>query len=205
MVFWITGALMTTPSSTMATCLPTVAAVRSVNFFCPLPVKVTPTCHWFVPAGSSRAVAPLTSVPTTVAGASRYLALPSRSHATISSVGLSTLLLPCRFAVWEQSRAAKAPASGSVAAPGGGGLASAGVGVAGAAAAGVGVGTSGAAGAVDASGAVSSNAPLRARPCGLGVAPDGAGVAPDGAGVAPEGAGAVSYTHLRAHETDSYL
>src|SRR5659263_473599 len=106
MVFWITGALMTTPSSTMATCLPTVAAVRSVNFFCPPPVKVTPTCHWFVPAGSNRAVAPLTSVPTTVAGASRYLALPSRSHATVSSVGLSTLLLPCRFAGWEQSRAA---------------------------------------------------------------------------------------------------
>src|SRR5664280_2315909 len=108
---------MTTPSSTMATCLPTVAAVRSVNFFCPPLVKVTPTCHWFVPAGSSRAVAPLTSVPTTVAGASRYLALPSRSHATVSSVGLSTLLLPCRFAGWEQSRAAKATASGSVAAP----------------------------------------------------------------------------------------
>src|SRR5664280_2655283 len=41
---------MTTPSSTMATCLPTVAAVRSVNFFCPPLVKVTPTCHWFAPA-----------------------------------------------------------------------------------------------------------------------------------------------------------
>src|SRR5664280_3865768 len=129
MVFWITGALMTTPSSTMATCLPTVAAVRSVNFFCPPPVKVPSTCHWSVPAGSSRAVAPLTSVPTTVAGASRYLALPSRSQATVSSVGLSTLPLPCRFAAWEQSRAEKATASVSVSAPGGGVLASAGAGV----------------------------------------------------------------------------
>src|SRR5664279_96979 len=139
MVFWITGALMTTPSSTMATCLSTVAAVRSVNCFCPPPVKVTSTCHWSVPAGSSPAVAPLTSVPTTVAGASRYLALPSRSQATVSSVGLSTLPLPCRFAAWEQSRAAKAPASESVAAPGGGVLASAGAGAEGATAAGVGV------------------------------------------------------------------
>ena len=80
------GADWTTPSSSTATCLFVVSSVSLVNFCCPPPVKETKMIQSpvTVPLGPCRtvAVADFTSVPTTLAGASRYLTWLSLSQAT---------------------------------------------------------------------------------------------------------------------------
>ena len=76
----IVGAEMTRPSRVMPTCLPTLAAVYSAQAAEPALLKSSWTIHspvlWRVPA-----VASVTSVPSTTAGPSRYLALPSSLQA----------------------------------------------------------------------------------------------------------------------------